>query len=99
MLVPIGNPPALCFCANVGTCRCLQRPHESKQPLQPPKPALQDLDSLRHDAAQTLLKAAQDGTLAAVLSKKTGKDGRGQGGRLSSEGNGLTVGPRTKGNA
>ena len=44
------------------------------------KPTLQDLNSLRHDAAQTLLKAAQDGTLEAVLSKKTGKDGRGKGG-------------------
>lgn len=33
----------------------------------------QDLTTLRQEAAQTLLKAAQDGTLEAVLSKKPGQ--------------------------
>ncbi len=55
----------------------------------PSKPALQDLDCLpQDDAAQTLLTAARDGTLEAVLSKKTGEDGRGKGGGLAARGRG-----------
>lgn len=36
----------------------------------------QDTDALRQEAAATLLKAAKDGTLEAVLSKKGGQDFR-----------------------
>jgi hypothetical protein len=43
----------------------------------------QDLDTLRKEAAQTLLKAAQNGTLQSVLSQKTGQERRHSGGTRS----------------
>lgn len=47
----------------------------------PPKTALslfeiQDVEALRQEAAATLLQAAQDGSLEAVLKKKTGPKAR-----------------------